>query len=492
GELSAQMTEIAGTEGKIIATKTAKEKLDHISEQDKADAREKLINAGNQHPTSADINQQIYDTAYTQALNDSGLGTGGKYQKALQAATAAIQGLAGNNLGQALAGGASPYLAGVIKDLTTDPQTHQVDIVTNTLAHAILGAVAAEVSGNNALSGAAGAASGELAAQVLIKQLYGDGAKVSELTEEQKQTVSTLSTLAAGLAGGIAGDSSASALTGAQAGKNAVDNNHLSVDQNRSRSEELVNCQGDSSCRATVRDKYRQEYDRVQERIATCSGADQCVAVAKELRALQGDYSARMSEIQEKARMQGLDSLTPAEVREWADLRGAMSNIDASRNLVLHRAQVTGGSEETTQEIVKIMGQTGIAASAGVAGGIGKAGAKGVKGGAIPVPNPVTANNGLVYKSNPKHTLGGDGNRLSAGIEPQNSFNLFEKSIPTKDPKVRLAIDEKGNIHRFFNERKDGSGSFHWSGSTGDGKNALGHNELRKFNSEIKQLGGKK
>ncbi|WP_240042928.1 hypothetical protein [Photorhabdus luminescens] len=52
-----------------------------------------------------------------------------------------------------------------------------------------------------------------------------------------------------------------------------VDNNHLSVDQNRSRSEELVNCQGDSSCRATVRDRYRQEYDRVQARIATCSGA---------------------------------------------------------------------------------------------------------------------------------------------------------------------------------------------------------------------------
>nr|CAR67544.1 similar to hemagglutinin/hemolysin-related proteins. putativ transmembrane protein [Photorhabdus asymbiotica subsp. asymbiotica ATCC 43949] len=179
GELSAQMTEIAGTEGKIIATKAAKAKLNHISEQDKADAREKLINAGNKAPSPADINKQVYDTAYTQALNDSGFGTGGPYQKALQAATAAIQGLAGNHLGQALAGGASPYLAGVIKELTTDPQTHQVDIATNTLAHALLGAVAAEVSGNNAVAGAAGAASGELAAQVLIKQLYGDAAKVS-------------------------------------------------------------------------------------------------------------------------------------------------------------------------------------------------------------------------------------------------------------------------------------------------------------------------
>ncbi|NHB63691.1 adhesin [Photorhabdus sp. RW14-46] len=229
GELSAQMTEIARTEGKIIATKAAKAKLNHISEPDKEAARKKLVDSGNPHPTSADINKQVYDTAYTQALNDSGLGTGGTYQKALQAATAAIQGLAGNNLGQALAGGASPYLAGVIKELTTDPQTHQVDIATNTLAHAILGAVAAEVSGNNALSGAAGAASGELAAQVLIKQLYGDGAKVNELTEEQKQTISTLSTLAAGLAGGIAGDSTASAVTGAQAGKNAIENNALSL-----------------------------------------------------------------------------------------------------------------------------------------------------------------------------------------------------------------------------------------------------------------------
>ncbi|WP_225816136.1 hemolysin/hemagglutinin-like protein HecA precursor [Photorhabdus antumapuensis] len=252
-----------------------------------------------------------------------------------------------------------------------------------------------------------------------------------------------------------------------------VDNNHLSVDQNRSRSEELVNCQGDSSCRATVRDKYRQEYDRVQERIATCSGADQCVAVAKELRALQSNYSARMSEIQEKARMQGLDSLTPAEVREWADLRGAMSNIDASRNLALHRAQVTGGSEETTQEIVKIMGQTGIAASAGVAGGISKAGAKGVKGSAIPVPNPVTANNGLVYKSNHKHTPGGDRNRRNAGIKPKDSLKLFENSIPSSknygNKEVRFAKDEKGNIHRF----EGTNGEYHWNGSSGDIKNQL-------------------
>ncbi|PQQ32146.1 filamentous hemagglutinin, partial [Photorhabdus luminescens] len=229
GEISAQVIDIASTEGAIIATKAAHAKLENISDPDREAARKKLENAGKTNITPEQIKDQIYKTAYNQALNESGLGTGGKYHTALQAATAAIQGLAGGNIGQALAGGASPYLAGVIKDLTTDPKTHQVDVVTNTLAHAILGAVAAEVSGNNALAGAAGTASGELAARELMKHIHGENVKVSDLSEEEKQTISTLSTLAAGLAGGIAGDSTGSAVTGAQAGKNAVENNFLSV-----------------------------------------------------------------------------------------------------------------------------------------------------------------------------------------------------------------------------------------------------------------------
>ena len=39
----------------------------------------------------------------------------GKYQQAIQAATAAVQGLAGGNLSAALAGGAAPYIAEIIK-----------------------------------------------------------------------------------------------------------------------------------------------------------------------------------------------------------------------------------------------------------------------------------------------------------------------------------------------------------------------------------------
>ena len=85
----------------------------------------------------------------------------------------------------------------------------------------------AELQGRNALAGAAGAVAGEQAAHILLAQMF-PGKSAADLTEEQKQTISAFSTLVAGLAGGIAGDSSAGVLTGAQAGKNAVENNYLS------------------------------------------------------------------------------------------------------------------------------------------------------------------------------------------------------------------------------------------------------------------------
>ncbi|MCZ5534485.1 VENN motif pre-toxin domain-containing protein, partial [Escherichia coli] len=74
----------------------------------------------------------------------------------------------------------------------------------------------AVAQGNNALAGAAGAATGEVGGMIAT-QMYGK--PVSELSETEKQTVSTLATVAAGLAGGLVGDSGASAVAGAQAGK---------------------------------------------------------------------------------------------------------------------------------------------------------------------------------------------------------------------------------------------------------------------------------
>ena len=55
------------------------------------------------------------------------------------------------------------------------------------------------------------------------------GKDVAALSESEKQTISALATLATGIAGGVAGDGTASAIAGAQAGKTTVENNTLSL-----------------------------------------------------------------------------------------------------------------------------------------------------------------------------------------------------------------------------------------------------------------------
>ncbi|MEI9484269.1 VENN motif pre-toxin domain-containing protein [Enterobacter cancerogenus] len=93
-------------------------------------------------------------------------------------------------------------------------------------AHAVANAVLATLQGKDALAGAAGAAAGELAGSIAL-EMYGKD--VTALSESEKQTISALATLAAGIAGGVAGDGTASAIDGAQAGKTVVENNALSL-----------------------------------------------------------------------------------------------------------------------------------------------------------------------------------------------------------------------------------------------------------------------
>ncbi|EFO0584384.1 filamentous hemagglutinin N-terminal domain-containing protein [Escherichia coli] len=206
GEIGNQVADIARTEGQIAGEK-AKRDPAALNQ-----ARAELEAAGKPY-TEQDVAQR----AYNNGMAASGFGTGGKYQQAIQAATAAVQGLAGGNLSAALAGGAAPYIAEIIKQTTPDG-------AGRVAAHAVVNAALAVAQGNNALAGAAGAATGEMMGMIAT-QMYGK--PVSELSETEKQTVSTLATVAAGLAGGLVGDSGASAVAGAQSGKTTVENNLL-------------------------------------------------------------------------------------------------------------------------------------------------------------------------------------------------------------------------------------------------------------------------
>ncbi|MHA3542466.1 hemagglutinin repeat-containing protein [Yersinia enterocolitica] len=234
GEIGAQVGDIARTQGKIAEEKALKDPKAIQA------AKEALAAKGNLTPTEEQLTNQIRNTAMAP------YGTGSALQQGIQAATAAVQGLAGGNMAQALAGGAAPYLAEVIKKSTGDNQ------VANTMAHAVLGAVTAYASGNSALAGAAGAASAELMAPTIIAAMGWDK---NNLSEDQKQTVSALATLAAGLAGGLTGDSTADTVAGAQVGKNAVENNYLSQKQQAQKKEELAECKN-VACKAQTEAKW--------------------------------------------------------------------------------------------------------------------------------------------------------------------------------------------------------------------------------------------
>lgn len=207
GDIANQSMDIVRTQGTIEAAKAAQAELK------------------DQNMPGADPNASYKDReAYVEALQGTdaykttmaAYGTGSDLQRAAQAATAAIQGLAAGNLAQAAVGASAPYIASVIKESTGD------NLEARIMAHALLGAVLAKSQQNSAVAGAAGASIGELVAS----QLY-PGKSSDQLTEAEKQKVSALSTLAGGLVGGLAGGDSADALAGAGAAKNAVENNQL-------------------------------------------------------------------------------------------------------------------------------------------------------------------------------------------------------------------------------------------------------------------------
>ncbi|ENL4659439.1 hemagglutinin repeat-containing protein, partial [Escherichia coli] len=193
-QISGQMSNIVMTYGETEAMKAARAK----------------------HPGLSDA--QLRETPeYREVMK--GYGTGSTPQMVVQAITGVLGGLNAGNPGQVLAGGLNPAVAQFIKQATGDNRE------ANLMAHAVWGALAAQLGGNNAASGAAGAFSGELAARYIIDNYY--GGCTDNLSEQERQQISMLATIASGIAGGLAGNSTSAAGMGAQAGRNAVENNLL-------------------------------------------------------------------------------------------------------------------------------------------------------------------------------------------------------------------------------------------------------------------------
>ncbi len=222
-QISGQMSNIVMTYGETEAMKAARK----------------------EHPGMSDA--QLRETPeYREVMK--GYGTGSTPQMVVQAITGVLGGLNAGNPGQVLAGGLNPAVAQLIKQATGDNRE------ANLMAHAVWGALAAQLGGNNAASGAAGAFSGELAARYIIDNYY--GGRTDNLSEQERQQISMLATIASGIAGGLAGNSTASAGTGAQAGRNAVENNYLSYDEAHAFDREMTACRKAGGDCGDIQNKY--------------------------------------------------------------------------------------------------------------------------------------------------------------------------------------------------------------------------------------------
>lgn len=241
--------DIVRTQGKIDADREAKKEL-----------KERNVQPPGPNASETELEAYQKELLATNAYKEFSeyYGTGGKYQQVTQAVTAALQGLVGGDIGSALAGASAPYLATIIKQQTGNNDTARI------MAQAVLGAVVAQMQGNSAVAGAAGAAGGEAIAKVIAEQLYGvKGNDTSGLSEEQKQTISALSTLAAGLAGAAIGSDTAGALAAALAGKTAVENNYLSRRDVDELAEKARTCEALHNCEQLAADaKERSEANR--------------------------------------------------------------------------------------------------------------------------------------------------------------------------------------------------------------------------------------
>ena len=106
---------------------------------------------------------------------------GNDFSKGVDSAVSIITGIITGDMTGGLAGDSAPWLAEQIKIQAGDNETARL------VAHAILGAVVAELQGNSGLAGGTGAVIGESAAWLISEKLYGK--KVEELTESEKENL---------------------------------------------------------------------------------------------------------------------------------------------------------------------------------------------------------------------------------------------------------------------------------------------------------------
>ncbi len=257
-------------------------------------------------------------SAYKQAMK--GYGPDDTWVKAGNAAVTAIGALAGGDPAKALAQASSPYLAGLIKDVTfNDPKNPTAqEIATNAFAHAILGGVVAEMSGQNALAGAVGGGGGELAIRAIHQSLYPDVA-TDKLDDQQKKTIKNLALIATSLTGSLVSGDTAGAVDAYKAGDNAMTNNYLKPEQIDKFAAKAQGCKARGDC-ATVRKEMQELSLKQQDELVAI-----CATDAAACKANFGDVTANGMLVRE-----AIDRVLGADDVPW-QMKNDMSSLYAQQ-----------------------------------------------------------------------------------------------------------------------------------------------------------------
>ncbi|MEX9871803.1 VENN motif pre-toxin domain-containing protein, partial [Providencia huaxiensis] len=210
-------------------------------------------------------------------VNKSEWGVGGDNRRIVESGTSLIQGLISGDVNKAVANASAPYIANYIGQ-------HIEDDKGKIAAHGIANVALALAKGENAGAQSLGAMTAE-AVGMLSEKLYNKPA--SQLTEDEKATVSAFASLAAGIAGGLVGGDTSSAGNAAQSGKTTVENNYLSDSEHRQKTSlELKEQQGkitevEQQKLAELRIK---DTETTQKLLDTCAGgvSPECTAARKD------------------------------------------------------------------------------------------------------------------------------------------------------------------------------------------------------------------
>ena len=343
GEISKNAVSMATYEDRQESSKLKDQAKDAENANDETKAKALYAQA-------ADIDKRI----------DDKFGIGSTNGQAIAAVTAVLQALAGDNIGQAVAGGLSPYVNAKIKELTKDNDE------ANIAAHALWGAIEAQASGNNALAGATAAASGEITARLLTEQLYGK--KPEELTASEKETISSLSQVVGALSSVAVANNSNDAYRGAEVAKSAVEHNYLFKQEAQ---EKAVLQQKLRDGTATEKEKEqldeinRLDIARDEAIIKACTGSvssEACQSLISQAQYAQFGYEQAVSYNLKVKELypndyQAVEAILKGKGAEEAEFEKIAINLSNSGNMSLDEAKSYLRTVKTYQAFAELVGQ---------------------------------------------------------------------------------------------------------------------------------------